>query len=131
MVIGADVLLLDEPFSAVDELTRDRLNLELLSAHARAGSTVVLVTHNLQEAVLLSDRVVVMTPRPGRVSLQLDVPFDRPRTTDLLRSPELAELTFRARQALHDPDDAGTADAVGWDSRRASPPPALVSSNRL
>lgn len=108
LVIGVDILLLDEPFAAVDQLTRERLNTELLSIHERTSSTVVLVTHNITEAITLADRVIVMTPRPGRVAETLEVPFDRPRTPAITEAPEFRQLAFQARECLEDVDHPET-----------------------
>ena len=107
LMVGVEVLLLDEPFAAVDQLTRERLNLELLKIHDRTNATSVLVTHNITEAVLLADRVAVMTPRPGRVSDVMDVPFERPRAPEMAKEREFQELVFRAHEGLHGP---GTED---------------------
>jgi NitT/TauT family transport system ATP-binding protein len=108
LMLGVNVLLLDEPFAAVDQLTRERLNMELLKIHARTSATAVLVTHNITEAVLLADRVIVMTPRPGRVADVLDVPFARPRVPEMAKEREFQELVFRAHHGLEEPsaDDA-------------------------
>jgi NitT/TauT family transport system ATP-binding protein len=100
LMIGADVLLLDEPFAAVDEITRERLNVELLELHQRTGATVVLVTHNINEAVLLADRVLVMTPHPGTIARILDVPLGRPRTPEVGKDPEFVKIAFEARESL-------------------------------
>jgi NitT/TauT family transport system ATP-binding protein len=106
LMVGVDVLLLDEPFAAVDQLTRERLNLELLKVHTQTHATALLVTHNITEAILLADRVLVMTPRPGRISDVIDVPFARPRVPQLAKEPEFQDLVFRAHEGLH-----GTGDA--------------------
>jgi NitT/TauT family transport system ATP-binding protein len=109
LMIGADILLLDEPFAAVDEITRERLNVELMKLHHQTGATVVLVTHNITEAVMLADRVFVMTPHPGRVARVLDVPFGRPRTPEVVKDPEFVELAFEARGALGPDHDTAVA----------------------
>ena len=112
LMVGVEVLLLDEPFAAVDQITRERLNLELLDVHERTAATAVLVTHNITEAVLLADRVVVMTPRPGRIADILEVPFERPRRQEMVAEREFQELVLRAHEGLHDPDaDVATAEA--------------------
>jgi NitT/TauT family transport system ATP-binding protein len=105
LMVGVDVLLLDEPFAAVDQLTRERLNMELLKVHEQTSATAVLVTHNIAEAVLLADRVVVMTPRPGRIADVMDIPFERPRTPEMAREREFQDLVFRAHEGLHAPGD--------------------------
>jgi NitT/TauT family transport system ATP-binding protein len=103
LMVGVEVLLLDEPFAAVDQITRERLNLELLKIHEQTSATSVLVTHNITEAVLLADRVIVMTPRPGRISDVIDVPFERPRRPEMALEREFQELVFRAHEGLHGP----------------------------
>ena len=107
------LLLLDEPFAAVDQLTRERLNLELLRVHERMSATALLVTHNIQEATLLADRVIVMTPRPGRIADVIDVPLARPRAQEMVAEPEFQELVLRAYSGLQVP----LADAA--DTRQA------------
>lgn len=87
-----DILLLDEPFGALDQITRDRLNMELARIHEVTGLTVVLVTHSIREAVLLSDRIVVMTPRPGRISRVVDNDLPRPRSLDSRTHPAFEAL---------------------------------------
>jgi NitT/TauT family transport system ATP-binding protein len=100
LMVGVDVLLLDEPFAAVDQLTRERLNLELLRVHERMSATALLVTHNITEAILLADRVIVMTPRPGRIADVIDVPFERPRVQEMAADPHFQELVLRAYRGL-------------------------------
>jgi len=85
-------LLLDEPFGALDQITRDRLNMELARIHEVTGITVVLVTHSIREAVLLSDRIVVMTPRPGRISRIIDNNLSRPRSLETRNDPTFEAL---------------------------------------
>jgi NitT/TauT family transport system ATP-binding protein len=112
LMVGVEVLLLDEPFAAVDQITRERLNLELLKIHERTKATSVLVTHNLTEALLLADRVVVMTPRPGRISDVIEVPFERPRVAEMAMEPEFQRLVLRAHAGLHGPgaDDVAVSE---------------------
>jgi NitT/TauT family transport system ATP-binding protein len=94
------VLLMDEPFASVDEITRDRLNLELLRIWERTGAAIVFVTHSIEEAVYLSDRIVVLSRRPGRISAELAIDLPRPRSLDVKRTQAAFELTSRARVAL-------------------------------
>jgi NitT/TauT family transport system ATP-binding protein len=89
------LLLMDEPFGALDALTRDQLTLDLELLRARAGTTVVFITHSITEAVFLSDRVLVMTPRPGRIDAVVDVDLPRPRRLAVREDPRFAAYTRR------------------------------------
>ncbi len=84
LALAPEVLLLDEPFSALDALTREHFDLELLRLGEQAATTIVMVTHSIAEAILVADRVVVLTPRPGRVSADIAVDAPRPRTIEVL-----------------------------------------------
>jgi NitT/TauT family transport system ATP-binding protein len=94
------ILLMDEPFAALDEFTRERLNGELARLHERLGRSVLYVTHNIPEAVFLSDRVVVLKARPGEVLEIVDVDLPRPRSLELISDPRTAELSARIRELL-------------------------------
>jgi NitT/TauT family transport system ATP-binding protein len=95
------LLLMDEPFGALDEMTRERMNLELLRIWEASGSTVVFVTHSIAEAVFLSTRVVVMSPRPGRISNVIGVDLPQPRGAATREDPRFFELVTRVREELH------------------------------
>lgn len=97
---GADLLLLDEPFGALDEFTRERLNVELMRIVGEVGATTIFVTHNIAEAIYLADHVYVMTPRPGRIAAVVDVPFERPRPLSLQTSLEFNQLVAQVREIL-------------------------------
>ena len=97
---GADVILLDEPFGALDEFTRERLNVELLRIVAEVGATTIFVTHNIAEAIFLADEVYVMTPRPGRIAKVIEVPLERPRELSIQTSVEFNRLVEDARDVL-------------------------------
>ena len=98
---GRDILLLDEPFGALDALTRTELQLWLEQIWERERWTVVLITHDVREAVLLSDRVYVMGPRATGITLELKIPLPRPRTIDLIGDADAAALERELLQALH------------------------------
>jgi NitT/TauT family transport system ATP-binding protein len=112
-----DVLLLDEPFSALDEFTREAQQEQLLELWEERGATVLFVTHSILEAVRLSDTVVVMAPRPGRMVDVVDIDLPRPRTQDLIRSPEFhayeLALRDRLRDAFDQPDQSAQSDQDG------------------
>ena len=100
------VLLLDEPFSALDALTRERFNVELLDLWARTRTTILLVTHSIPEAVFLADRVVVLSPRPGRLVATVTVPIPRPRSLDTIDAAAVSETGREIRRHLVEGGDS-------------------------
>ena len=100
LVHDPDILLLDEPFGALDALTRERMGAELLRIWGARRKTVVMVTHAISEAVYLADRVLVLSPRPGRLLLDLKIPLARPRTQDMRYTAEFGELALQLRAAI-------------------------------
>ncbi len=100
LIHNPTVLLLDEPFGSLDALTRERMALELTRIWSTQKTTVVMVTHSIQEAVFLSDRVLVMTDRPGRISAAIPINLPRPRDLHLLQEERFAEIAGRIRQAI-------------------------------
>ena len=102
LVLDPDLLLLDEPFGSLDALTRERMGAELLSLWQSRRTTVLMVTHSISEALLLSDRVLVFTPRPGQVCLDLAVDLPRPRNEDARYTPEFGKLAKMLREAIRE-----------------------------
>ena len=100
LVTDPRIILMDEPFGALDEFTRERMNVELLRIWSERGQTIIFVTHSINEAVFLSDRIVVMDTSPGRVVAVLDVPLPRPRSIELMKSPQFARTAFEVREYL-------------------------------
>ena len=90
------VMLMDEPFGALDAFTRDEMNLLLMRLWSETSKTIVFVTHNISEAIFLADRVVVMTPRPGRLARIFDIELPRPRTVDMTFEPEFIDSSRRS-----------------------------------
>ena len=100
LAFDADILLMDEPFGALDEIVRDRLNEALLDLWARTGKTIGFVTHSIPEAVFLSTKIVVMSPRPGRITDIIDSPLPRTRPLEIRDSPEFLAIAQRVREGL-------------------------------
>jgi NitT/TauT family transport system ATP-binding protein len=100
MLLRPPLILMDEPFGALDVMTRERMGFALQDLWSESRSTVLFVTHSITEAVLLSDTVVVMSARPGRVRDVVTVDLPRPRTTDTLRDPRFIELSDRVRDGI-------------------------------
>ncbi len=101
LIYDPQVLMMDEPFGALDAMTREDLSVELLRIWTERKKTVLFVTHSISEAVLLADRVIIMTARPGRVIMDLKVDLPRPRTLDTERMPEFQDLVHVVRQAIY------------------------------
>lgn len=100
LAFDADILLMDEPFGALDEIVRDRLNEQLLDLWARTEKTIGFVTHSIPEAVYLSTKIVVMSPRPGRITDIIDSPLPRERPLDIRDSQQFIEIAHRVREGL-------------------------------
>jgi NitT/TauT family transport system ATP-binding protein len=100
LVTSPELLLLDEPFSSTDELTRERLGEDLAALRGSGELTALLVTHSTAEAVFLADRVLVMSPRPGAIAAEIPIPFGRVRTADLRAKPEFAQTVAHVANVL-------------------------------
>ena len=100
LAVEPELLLMDEPFGALDEIVRDHLNEQLLQLWAKTNKTVIFVTHSIPEAVFLSTRIVVMSPRPGRILDVIASTLPRDRTLDIRESPEFLKIAHRVRQGL-------------------------------
>jgi NitT/TauT family transport system ATP-binding protein len=116
LAVEPAILLMDEPFGALDEMTRERMNSEVLRIWQQTGTTVVFVTHSIPEAVFLSTRVVVMSARPGRITRVVDVDLPQPRNEDTREEPRYFELVTEVREALR----GGRAGADASEQRLAA-----------
>jgi len=104
LALSPDVLLLDEPFSSLDALTRERFNLELLRLQEAMGTTIIIVTHSIPEAILVADRVLVLTPRPGRVAYEVRIDAPRPRSLEVLDEALVSRAAAEIRANLALPE---------------------------
>jgi NitT/TauT family transport system ATP-binding protein len=107
LIHDPDLLLMDEPFGALDALTREQMNAELQRIWMERRKTVLFITHSISEAVYLADRVMVMSPRPGRIAGEIAVNLPRPRTVEMTEQPEFSGFTREVRRWLN---TAGTID---------------------
>jgi NitT/TauT family transport system ATP-binding protein len=116
LAVDPALLLMDEPFGALDEMTRERMNLELLKIWERTETTVVFVTHSIAEAVFLSTRVVVMSARPGRISAIVDIDLPRGRSAETREMEQYFHLVTAVREALRGDDGSDGGDARSTDA---------------
>lgn len=114
-------LLMDEPFGALDAMTREQMNLDVLKIWHESKKTIILITHSVNEAILLGDRVVVMSPRPGRIVDILDIDLPRPRTIEMSNTPEFGAYAARIRDHLFSRQTAAVEDpALASDGKEKS-----------
>jgi NitT/TauT family transport system ATP-binding protein len=113
LVHDPSILLMDEPFGALDAMTREQMNLDLQRIWRESAKTIVLITHSIPEAVFLGDRVVVMTPRPGRIARVVEVPIARPRGIDVMGDALFGQLTSQIRRLLYGQREGEPAAAGG------------------
>ncbi len=111
LAVDPEILLMDEPFAALDAQTRDVLQEELQDIWQRTGKTVIFVTHNVREAVLLADRVIVMSPSPGRIKREISIALDHPRSPD---SHAVVDLAADIREELRNPEHEAKAPETRW-----------------
>jgi NitT/TauT family transport system ATP-binding protein len=109
LVFNPSILLMDEPFGALDEMTRERLNTELMNIWIQTSATVLFITHSIPEAVFLSSRVMVMSPRPGRIDRVVTIDLPRPRTAHTRATPRFFDLVTQVREGLR--EDPAVTDA--------------------
>jgi len=118
LVREPEILLLDEPFSALDALTRERFNDELLAVWQRTGTTIVLVTHSIAEAIYVADEVVVLSSAPGKVLARVPVALDRPRTLAVMETPAFTRIAAALRATLSGtPAEIAQQEAAGAPTR--------------
>ena len=125
LALEPTLLLMDEPFGALDEMTRERLNAEVLRIWNATGTTVIFVTHSIPEAVFLSTRVVVMSPRPGRITNLIDIDLPQPRNDQTRETDRYFELVTEVRESLR-----GKRGSMADDDSGESVP-ASISEERL
>jgi NitT/TauT family transport system ATP-binding protein len=118
LALDPAILLMDEPFGALDEMTRERMNMELLKIWERTRTTVLFVTHSIAEAVFLSTRVVVMSARPGRISTVVDIDLPSERTADTRETEDYFHLVTVVREALR--GDEAARERGGAEARRVA-----------
>jgi len=100
LVYEPSILLMDEPFGSLDAITRNQMNQELLRIWRATGKTILMVTHTIQEAIFLADRVLIMSPRPGHIQATVPIALPRPRDTDIFYNEEFATLYHGVRDMI-------------------------------